>query len=106
MDVIGGKWKPIILCNLRDGALRPSDLKRRIPDISQKMLTQQLKRAGDRRHRFANLLSPSSTKGCLFSQRLWSDIKQRIGCSLSLGEMHVSTLKEQGVEVALASQEA
>ena len=36
MDVIGGKWKPIILCNLRDGALRPSDLKRRIPDISQK----------------------------------------------------------------------
>ena len=44
MDVIGGKWKPIILCNLRDGALRPSDLKRRIPDISQKKCrTQQLR---------------------------------------------------------------
>ena len=23
MDVIGGKWKPIILCNLRHGAMRP-----------------------------------------------------------------------------------
>ncbi|MGQ4818786.1 winged helix-turn-helix transcriptional regulator, partial [Enterococcus faecium] len=39
MDVIGGKWKPIILCNLRHGAMRPSDLKRAITGISQKMLT-------------------------------------------------------------------
>ena len=36
MDVIGGKWKPIILCNLRHGAMRPSDLKRGITGISQK----------------------------------------------------------------------
>ena len=43
MDVIGGKWKPIILCNLRHGAMRPSDLKRGITGISQKMLTQQLR---------------------------------------------------------------
>ena len=43
MDVIGGKWKPIILCNLREAPLRPSDLQRKIPGISQKMLTQQLR---------------------------------------------------------------
>ena len=43
MDVIGGKWKPIILCNLKDGALRPSVLRRRIPKISQKMLIAQLR---------------------------------------------------------------
>lgn len=43
MEVIGGKWKPIILCNLRHQAARPSELKRRIPKISQKMLTQQLR---------------------------------------------------------------
>ena len=43
MDVIGGKWKPIILCNLRHGAHRPSDLQRKIPQISQKVLTQQLR---------------------------------------------------------------
>lgn len=43
MDVIGGKWKPIILCNLRHSPLRPSDLKRKIPNLSQKMLTQQLR---------------------------------------------------------------
>ena len=33
MDVIGGKWKPIILCNLRHGAMRPSDLKRGITGL-------------------------------------------------------------------------
>lgn len=43
MEVIGGKWKPIILCNLRHHAARPSELKRLIPKISQKMLTQQLR---------------------------------------------------------------
>lgn len=43
MDVIGGKWKPIILCNLRYDSLRPSDLLRKIPSISQKMLIQQLR---------------------------------------------------------------
>lgn len=43
IDVIGGKWKPIILCHLGKGPLRPGELKRRIPNITQKMLTQQLR---------------------------------------------------------------
>lgn len=43
MEVIGGKWKPIILCNLRHQVARPSELRRAIPAISQKMLTQQLR---------------------------------------------------------------
>lgn len=36
MDTIGGKWKPIILCNLRHGDKRPSELQALIPNISQK----------------------------------------------------------------------
>ena len=44
VDVIGGKWKPIILYNLKKrGTLRTSELKKLIPNISQKMLTQQLR---------------------------------------------------------------
>lgn len=43
IDVIGGKWKPIILCHLGNGPLRTGELKRRIPKITQKMLTQQLR---------------------------------------------------------------
>lgn len=43
LDVIGGKWKPIILCNLGEGSKRTNELKRLIPNISQKVLTQQLR---------------------------------------------------------------
>lgn len=43
MDVIGGKWKTIILWHLRNKTLRFGDLKRRLKGITQKMLTQQLR---------------------------------------------------------------
>jgi len=43
MNVIGGKWKVIILFHLRDQTLRFGELKKRIPKITHKMLTQQLR---------------------------------------------------------------
>ncbi|BDQ38213.1 hypothetical protein SYK_25730 [Pseudodesulfovibrio nedwellii] len=44
LQVIGGKWKPIIIHRLgNDGILRFSEVKRSIPNITQKMLTQQLR---------------------------------------------------------------
>ncbi|MDF2648320.1 DNA-binding HxlR family transcriptional regulator [Paenibacillus sp. V4I3] len=43
LDVIGGKWKVVILCHLDKGDKRTSELKRLMPDITQKMLTQQLR---------------------------------------------------------------
>ncbi|WMJ79439.1 helix-turn-helix domain-containing protein [Clostridium sp. MB40-C1] len=43
MDVIGGKWKSVILWHLRNKTLRFSQLKRRLHGITQKMLTQQLR---------------------------------------------------------------
>ena len=43
LDVIGGKWKPIILYNLMSGTKRFGELAVRIPAISRKVLTEQLK---------------------------------------------------------------
>jgi DNA-binding HxlR family transcriptional regulator len=43
LEVIGGKWKCVILCHLTRGKKRTSELKRLIPNITQKMLTQQLR---------------------------------------------------------------
>jgi len=44
LDVIGGKWKPLILYELKDGTLRFSQLQDRVkPHITQRMLTNQLR---------------------------------------------------------------
>ncbi|MBM7620823.1 DNA-binding HxlR family transcriptional regulator [Bacillus tianshenii] len=43
LEVIGGKWKCIILCHLESGKKRPGELQRLMPKITQKMLTQQLR---------------------------------------------------------------
>jgi DNA-binding HxlR family transcriptional regulator len=43
LQVIGGKWKVLILWALRDVPRRFGDLRRQIPGISEKMLIQHLK---------------------------------------------------------------
>ena len=43
VNVIGGKWKVLILWHITIKPRRFNELKRLIPDISQKMLTKQLK---------------------------------------------------------------
>lgn len=43
MDLIGGKWKPLILWHLGAATLRFSQLRKAMPRITQKMLTQQLR---------------------------------------------------------------
>ena len=43
MDLIGGKWKLIILWHLLDGSKRFNQLDKLIPAITKKMLTTQLR---------------------------------------------------------------
>lgn len=43
LDKVGGRWKPLILWNLRQGKKRYSDLRKAIPPITEKMLIQHLK---------------------------------------------------------------
>ena len=43
IGMIGGRWKTIILYQLRNEPLRFGQLKRMIPAITEKMLVQQLK---------------------------------------------------------------
>jgi DNA-binding HxlR family transcriptional regulator len=43
VNTIGGKWKIIIIYNILEGTKRFGELKRLIPGITQKMLTQQLR---------------------------------------------------------------
>lgn len=43
IDNIGGKWNTLMILALADGPMRFSALRRLIPDISQRMLTQTLR---------------------------------------------------------------
>ncbi len=43
ISVMGGKWKPIILYLIKDEKRRFGEIKKLIPPITQKMLTQQLR---------------------------------------------------------------
>jgi DNA-binding HxlR family transcriptional regulator len=43
LNKIGDKWSMLIVLTLSGGALRFNEVKRRVPDISQKMLTQTLR---------------------------------------------------------------
>ncbi|WP_207480087.1 winged helix-turn-helix transcriptional regulator [Arenibaculum pallidiluteum] len=42
-EVVGGKWKAVILWELREGPLRFGEFRRRIGGLSEKVLIQQLR---------------------------------------------------------------
>ncbi|WP_336083133.1 winged helix-turn-helix transcriptional regulator [Nocardia sp. SSK8] len=43
LDVVGGKWKALILWALSTGTQRFGELKRLVPGVTEKMLIQQLR---------------------------------------------------------------
>ena len=43
LSVIGGRWKPVIMFKLMGGTLRFNELRRQVPGVTQKMLTNQLR---------------------------------------------------------------
>ena len=42
LDMLGGKWKTVILARIKERPLRYSELRRMIPSLSEKMLSQRL----------------------------------------------------------------
>ncbi len=43
LDLVGGKWKGVIVYHLLDTTLRFNELRRRLPTATQRMLTRQLR---------------------------------------------------------------
>ena len=106
IDVIGGKWKPVILCHLQNnGLMRTSALKRAIPTITQKMLTQQLREL---------------EKDGIINRIVYDQVPPKVEYELSeygqtlsnilsslcyWGEFHVEKMYEQGEPVTLNQQD-
>lgn len=43
ISLIDGKWKCVILFHLLGGTVRFNEIRRRVPDVTQRMLTNQLR---------------------------------------------------------------
>jgi DNA-binding HxlR family transcriptional regulator len=43
LSFLDGKWKGVILFHLMDGKLRFNELRRKLPSVTQRMLTKQLR---------------------------------------------------------------
>jgi DNA-binding HxlR family transcriptional regulator len=47
LEILGGKWKPLILFHLAGGPKRTGHLRRLVTNVSEKMLIQHLKEMAD-----------------------------------------------------------
>jgi len=43
LDLLGGKWRVVILARIKGGGLRYAELRRLVPSMSEKMLSQRLR---------------------------------------------------------------
>ncbi|OLF17990.1 HxlR family transcriptional regulator [Actinophytocola xanthii] len=43
VDVLAGRWTPVILAHLKEGVHRYGELRRRMPAVSEKVLTERLR---------------------------------------------------------------
>ncbi len=75
MDIVGGKWKMVILWQLRNGVFRFSEIKRILTGITQKMLTQQLRELGrEKAHSGTGRFVPMEYKLCCRSRHSAIDV--------------------------------
>lgn len=80
LELLGGKWKLLIIFQLKEGSKRLSELKKGVPDISEKMLIQELKKLMD-----SNLVA----------RKNYGEVPPRVEYSLTEGGMAVLPLIEQ-----------
>ncbi|MEK5438868.1 MULTISPECIES: winged helix-turn-helix transcriptional regulator [Paenibacillus] len=104
LEIIGGKWKALIICLLMSGAKRTSELQRNIQGISQKVLIQQLReleRDGLVK-RFVYQQMPPKVEYSLTEYGVTANKIVDVMCSW--GKENIRIRQEQGEEVVLLEE--
>lgn len=89
LNLISGKWKGLILWHLQDGTLRYGELRKKLGNITQKMLTQTLRTLEDDK---------------LISRKVYPVVPPKVEYTITQRGMKLIPIFEQlinwGVEVA------
>ncbi len=94
VDVIGGKWAVVILANLKEGDLRYGELRRKMPDITEKMLTQRLRELTE-----AGLIQRTEHEGtppAVFYKLVADDLKPVLQALYDWGQSRAAS---EGIEI-------
>lgn len=106
LEVIGGKWKPVILCHLNHhGKIRPNEFRRLIPGISQKMLTTQLReleQSGLINRKVFNQVPPKVEYSLTpYGQ----EIDPVLNVLCTWGEKHIEMMQDKGEDVLIMQRD-
>ena len=82
IGIIGGKWKPTILLQLKDGPRGFNELRRRIPKITQRMLTLQL-RALERDKIIMRRIFDTVPPTVEYYSRVWTQLAQHLNAKMN-----------------------
>lgn len=85
LNVIGGKWKPMILCLLANDTLRYNKIQQLIPEVSPKMLTKQLRELEYDGLILRKMYPETPPKGRIFHNRFWKDRASGIKNTAGMG---------------------
>ena len=80
VDVFGGKWKALILWWLQQRTWRFAELRRQLPGITEKMLTQQLRELEE-----DGIVCDRATQGGVFTHGIWTVSQACVARNLRLG---------------------
>ena len=101
LEILGGKWKALIVCLLMSGTKRTGELQRCIPGVSQKVLIQQLReleRDGIIRRHIYNQMPP---KVEYYVTEYGISANQIIDVMCSWGRENIKMRQQQGEDVEL-----
>jgi DNA-binding HxlR family transcriptional regulator len=95
LEVLGGKWKTVILCYLRLRPCRYGELRQWLPKLSDKVLTERLRELVDRGLVAKRALAGKSTDVYALTQR-GQTLKAPLGALYAWGRQNARAF---GVEV-------
>lgn len=95
VDIIGGKWKSVILFHLLDGKKRFGELQRLLPGVTQRMLTLQLRELEEDGIIYRNVYREVPPKVEYSLTDFGNSLQPIIRLMLEWGQQYMETLKEK-----------